>query len=451
MNRFLRFSPSAPSLGKGALLLVVGLSPALASCRQILGIKERTLSIGSHDDGGTTPQVTRCGGFTAPSSGCSRCMDKKCCDEASACEADGACKAAYECLQRCKPGDSDCAAWCLGSYSRPEALAKLTSCGAAQCASECGTVCGGLVNGANACDECVQQSCCAENTACGAHEACVDVDFCSHRCLPAGSITCSNLCATQYSDGSDEYATRNACIAANCADACSSKNAWSCLEHRPPALKPPTLDPITFNMTLVEFISEQPYAGIAVKACSQSDLNCAAPLQSTTTDENGAFSLSVPSGPSGFNGYIDLSGGALFPVLYYFVPPLIVGGERGRLRLPSTDTIGILTQAIGVTLDEKRGHLALVPWDCTLSPAPGVSLEIDSSDADATPYYFRQGVPNKMLKETDTAPALGGAVNLPARPAIVRATVTSLGVQSAELNFNVRAGTLTAGSIPPTP
>jgi hypothetical protein len=451
MNRFLHFSPSAPSLGKGALLLVIGLSPALASCRQLLDIEERKLSIDSPDAGGAVSQVTRCGGFTASSAECSQCMDKKCCDAASACEADGACKATYQCLQRCKPGDSDCATWCLGSYSRPEAVAKLTSCGAAQCDTECGLACGGLVNGANACDECVRQSCCAENAACGADEACVDVDFCSHRCLPAGSITCTNLCTTEYQAGADEYAARSACIAANCAEACSSKNAWSCLEQRPPALKPPTLEPITFSMTIVEFLSEQPYEGLVVKACSQSDLECGTPLSSTTTDENGHLTLSVPSGPSGFNGYIDISGGTLFPALYYFVPPLIVAGDRGRLRLPSTDTIGILTRAIGVTLDEKRGHLALVPWDCTLSPAPGVSLEIESADADATTYYFRQGLPSHSSTETDTAPALGGAVNLPARPTIVRATVTSLGTESAALNFNVRAGTLTAGSMPPSP
>jgi hypothetical protein len=36
-------------------------------------------------------------------------------------------------------------------------------------------------------------------------------------------------------------------------------------------------------------------------------------------------------------------------------------------------------------------------------------------------------------------------------PTIVRARVTSLDKQSAELNFNVRAGTLTTGSIPPSP
>jgi hypothetical protein len=104
-----------------------------------------------------------------------------------------------------------------------------------------------------------------------------------------------------------------------------------------------------------------------------------------------------------------------------------------------------------VDLDDKRGLLALVPWDCTLSPAPGVSLDIESLDPASTAYYFRQGVPSRALTETDVAPALGGAVNLPPVPTIVRARVTSLDAESAELNVNVRAGTLTAGSIPPSP
>ncbi|HEX3596244.1 MAG TPA: hypothetical protein VHU80_14135, partial [Polyangiaceae bacterium] len=390
MTSPLRFSLRNPFRAAALLAAAFGLVQTTVSCRQVLGIEERKLAVESPDSGKSSTESTACGGFAQPSSTCAKCMDRKCCDEAEACEADPACKAAYRCIQACKPGDADCQTWCLGSYSRPNTLAPLTACATAECEPACSPhTCGVLVTGSSTCDACVQQSCCDENRTCASEESCVDIDFCSRRCLPTGSIRCSSDCSTQYASGSDDSAARSACISTNCADACSSDNAWTCLQKPEPALKPPSLEPITFEMQVVEFVSEMPYVGLSVKACSPSDPDCGSPLGATTTGDDGRFTLTVPSGASGFNGYIDLSGSTLYPTLYYFLPPLIVGGDRGRLRLPSSDTIAVLASAIGVDkLDDQRGALALVPWDCTLSPAPGVSFLIDSLDPMSTTYYF---------------------------------------------------------------
>jgi hypothetical protein len=253
-----------------------------------------------------------------------------------------------------------------------------------------------------------------------------------------------------YSEGSDKAAARSACVSANCSDACSSDHAWGCLERRPPVLKPPTLDRITFTMTVVEFLNETPYVGLAVKACARTDLDCTAALDTTTTDENGAFTLTVPPGPSGFDGYVDLSGSNIYPTLYYFLPPVIVGGTRGKLRLPSSQTITLLAGGISVDLDSTRGHLAMVPWDCTMSPAPGVSIAIDAADDKSTSFYFQNNLPSHAVTQTGSDPALGGAVNLKTGITLVRTKVESLGTISSQFSFNIRAGTLTAGSIPPS-
>jgi hypothetical protein len=368
-----------------------------------------------------------------------------------ACETDAACKPTYECLRECAPGDADCAAVCTGSYARPDTLAVLVSCASVACSKACGIGCGELTNGSTGCDACVQKNCCGENTACARDAACVELEFCNQRCLPTGSASCTTACTNLHSEGAGEYADRAACVTNACADACSSDQAWACLDHPRSWKKPPTLEPLTFSMTVVEFLSEQPYVGLTVKACGQVDLDCRAPLATATTDDAGTFSMTVPSGASGFNGYIDLSGASVYPALYYFLPPLIVGGFRGRLRLPAVSTIDLLVKAMMVDLDPSRGHLALVPWDCTLSPAPGVSFQVASADSASTPYYFRQGAPSKTATETDAAPAVGGAVNVPAGLALVRTNVVSKSQSSAELNFNVRAGTLTTAPIPPAP
>ncbi len=430
--------------------LFAALLPVATSCRQVLGIEERKLEVASPDAGEKPSKESACG-FAQSSAACADCMRASCCDEAMACQADTACKAAYGCILSCKPGDADCVTWCLGSYARPEALAALTACSSNKCDSQCKHSCGALVNGSSTCDACVASNCCEENHDCASDEACVKIDFCSERCLPAGSVRCATDCGMTYSEGADKSAARSACIAANCADACSSDNAWSCLQHRPPALKPPSLDPITFTMSVVEFLSETPYEGLSVKGCARTDLDCTAPLGTATTDANGTFTLTVPPGPNGFDGYVDLSGGTLYPTLYYFLPPVIVGGSRGKLRLPSSDTITALAGGVQVELDPTRGHLAMVPWDCTMSPAAGVSISIDAADDQSTVFYFQNGLPSRAVTQTGSNPALGGAVNLKTGITLVRTRLESLGTVTAQYNYNIRAGTLTAGSIPPSP
>jgi len=194
--------------------LVTALVPITTSCRQVLGIEERKLKVEAPDAGAKTPKVSACG-FAQPSAECASCMRSNCCAESMACEADTACKAAYACILGCKPGDADCTTWCLGSYARPDALAALTACTTDKCDSRCGLSCGALVNGSSTCDDCVQANCCQENHDCASDEACVDIDFCSHRCLPAGSPRCASDCGMTYPEGSDKSAARSACVSAN--------------------------------------------------------------------------------------------------------------------------------------------------------------------------------------------------------------------------------------------
>jgi hypothetical protein len=80
-----------------------------------------------------------------------------------------------------------------------------------------------------------------------------------------------------------------------------------------------------------------------------------------------------------------------------------------------------------------------------------VSFVIDSLDPMSTTYYFEDNLPNHGATFTAADPAIGGAVNIPTGVTRVRATVASLSTTISEFNFNIRAGTLTAGSIPPSP
>jgi hypothetical protein len=113
----------------------------------------------------------------------------------------------------------------------------------------------------------------------------------------------------------------------------------------------------------------------------------------------------------------------------------------------------LLVGFLGVTPDPERGHMALVAWDCTLSPAPGVQFELVPDDSAAIRYYFAQQAPSLAPTQTGANPAIGGYVNVRGNTSVtVRAKVVASGSRvSSDLSFYVRPGTLTTGAMPPSP
>lgn len=425
----------------GCAALALPLGVCAVSCRQILGIEERH-------------QATDSGaGRTSSPAACAACRGAACDAELALCDGDAECKSVAGCVERCDANDAECTAWCLGSIARPEAFAGMVACSSEACTGKCveGT-CGELRYGSDECDACVRENCCAENAACSANDACANLDFCDKRCLPAGSVKCTDDCKAAYPEGGDDWAARDSCAAGACAEACARGRAWACLEDRRPYEQPAQSGDITFHMTVAEFLSNAPYAGVTVKACERRDFDCKRPFDTTTTDASGRFELTVPSGGGGFDGYLDLSGDTLYPALFYFTPPLVAGGPRGHLQLPSAENLERLVGLLGEAADPERGHLALVPWDCTLAPAPGVSLSLVPDDSEATRYYFAQQVPSLAPTQTGTDPAIGGFVNVRGNTSVtVRATVVAGARVSSDLSFYVRPGTLTTGAMPPSP
>jgi hypothetical protein len=434
------------------VVLCLGSALLSFSCRQVLGIEERHEGAGT--DGGT--------GATVSGAKCASCREANCADTVAACNDNAECKPTEQCENRCAPGDADCVAWCEGSYARPDSLADLLTCSSGSCTGSCiADSCGELRYGSNACDACLRQNCCAENAACSANSDCAKLEFCEKGCLPAGSAPCTALCQAQYPGGGDDWAARSSCASNQCGAACAGENSWTCLDDRRSFERPAQSGDIVFDMTVVEFLDNSAFQGVTVKACERRDFTCETPFDSTVTDESGHFTLSVPAGSGGFDGFLDVSatttsatpGKDIYPTLYYFTPPLIAGGNRGRLQIPSNEHLAALAGVVDKAgADPTKGHLALVAWDCTLNAAPGVSFSLVPDDSSAKRYYFSNSLPNLAATETQGNPALGGFVNITANSSVlVRATVASGSRVSSEISYFIRPGTLTTGPMPPSP
>jgi hypothetical protein len=128
-----RLVKRARAAGAGRALSVLALG-LLATCRQLVGIKER--QVFDAEASGTV--VLACG---LPNRGslCAACMSQSCCAEAEECVADSPCLLSERCVQNCATGDSACRLGCSGQWD-PVSLAqgRLLDCREASCADACG-------------------------------------------------------------------------------------------------------------------------------------------------------------------------------------------------------------------------------------------------------------------------------------------------------------------------
>jgi hypothetical protein len=385
-------------------------------------------------------------------------MDQDCCAEARACASDAACREASDCLAGC--ADSACRARCGAFYPQPDTLIALRSCRVRRCASACGSSCGELSSALASCQACEESSCCSQGVACTSNTSCAALNYCVSNCF--GATSCPTECQTKNALGTSDYEAWFSCTN-QCTSACQSGQSWACLDTPIVWPKPPAVGSITFSVTFVTFTSEQPFVGETVKACSKLDFTCATPIDTVTADASGIVSVTVPAGLSGFDGYLDISGGKVngtgassFPTIWYPVPFVVADGWRGRTQLLSTDEFLLLTSVTGATPDPTRAHVAMNAVDCAFGPAAGVSFAVDSADHNTVSYYLVGGVPVTTATKTDQS-GIGAFVNVPtvapARLAVVRAFSGAAGGKSmGSMTFILRPGTMTTPSLfPPVP
>lgn len=252
---------------------------------------------------------------------------------------------------------------------------------------------------------------------------------------------------------------------------------WRCLEgaSEPPAPRAPLA---TVRFQACDFISNctLPVRGLHARVCDKLDVGCLSPRLVDIQDRGGAMEFSVPTGPRGFDGFLEVStslarcydtntfgaaAGDLLcqlapacdraapsdacnvpvyaPVMWFFNPPVTADlNEPIPLQLYPYASLPLVIDAAGGSVDPGTGGVFLTVIDCDGKPAPGVTLEIAEYQDVATPLYFDSGVISNTATQTD-ASGVGGFVHIP--PGFVEITavtqdgvpVAKVGVQSSSV------------------
>ena len=82
-----------------------------------------------------------------------------------------------------------------------------------------------------------------------------------------------------------------------------------------PSAPPPT---VHWSVRFQDFLSPKtPVDALKVRMCDLADVACATPVFEKTTDSDGRVELDLPTEPGGIKGYLELTGPAVQPTLWF--------------------------------------------------------------------------------------------------------------------------------------
>jgi hypothetical protein len=443
----------------------VGFALSLAACRQVLGIGDQPnpppatdastgtvadAAGGDAADAGDGAAVqTSAGGYHVTSEACARCLDTSCTAELLRCNASPLCDAHERCFFACDPGDVACHTGCpwgfIQTLGHPTADDAIMACRASKCGDACGIGCGGdSVFPSAACETCAGSSCCDEQRACLQSVECLEV---SQECACGETAGCAQACQAQFEAGLSPNAAYTSCVSSSCATACTTGATFQCLDHPAPAPTARSVAPITVDIGFSD--AEPPYApfaGITIKACDKSDPTCKATaidVQTTGADGRAILRIANPTN-GGFDGYLDVSGGDVYPELVYlpFLPESTTWPNHWAFTQQEIVTFAQLALSGRPPLDPARGLVAATLYDCHMYYAPGVQVSVSTADSASSTCFLVNGLPDCSLSVTSSE-ATAFVTNVPPGLAKLTATLQATGQTIATRNIVVRAGVST--------
>lgn len=265
----------------------------------------------------------------------------------------------------------------------------------------------------------------------------------------AGAVCQANVCVKKAAGECESDADCKALGAGHEDDVCVDKACtkpedpkWGCIGKVEP-LPPGKM--YTLTVRLLDLITNQPAMGLTIKHCNKYDAPCATPIGMPQMDPTtGGVTVTVPSD---VESYLDLQGGDYYPTIAVF--DHLAESKNDVVLVVPKAAAASLAQTAGVTIDDTKGLLLVRTTDCTLAPTGGASVTIFPS-TDATGFYTVNSTTNPNATQTD-ASGNAGYVNVEPGSVTITGTVGPMGQEFGKASALMRAGTITAQILRPTP
>jgi hypothetical protein len=274
---------------------------------------------------------------------------------------------------------------------------------------------------------------------------CVTNDDCAQRGMPGASCVDAVCWAPKPECSSDADCVQRGpeyeggrCIASTC----RPNPRWRCEQEQVSQASVVH----TLRVLVRDSLSLDPVVRVKALACQKLDLQCAAPIAESTSNDDGDLVFALPGN---FSGFLQIQQPGYFPAMY-FVPA--AHPEDGRLQpfplLPSGVIGDVLALALGKTLDPRRGHMMLISEDCDGTALPGVTFKSPQQDADTAQFYVQDLLPSTGARQTGEA-GNGGYLNFPPGTAMISVTGPVNNLKLATVAVVVRPGFITVAYIRP--
>ncbi|MBW2461889.1 MAG: hypothetical protein JRH11_09590 [Deltaproteobacteria bacterium] len=222
---------------------------------------------------------------------------------------------------------------------------------------------------------------------------------------------------------------------------------WSCLGSVTTGTPAATTADVT--VTLTDFGASGPAVGASVQYCPWDDIACASPTDTGTTDSMGMVTLTLPTDPNPYWGFVtvNLTGTLLHE--YYTSTPVVNDASPSAAIINET-AINVIALVLAETQDyDTNGVIGLGALDCASRLSSGMRVELTTGSGTAF-YATEDGSFSASLTETSTV-GVWGVLN--AAPGDFTATAF-LGADAtpiATINFRVKAGQVASLFMFPTP
>jgi hypothetical protein len=394
-------------------------SPLLLRCIGVGLLAGAWLALGSSCVLAELTTANLCGRFTYLDDGCAACSAEACCDEERACRESAVCTALNDCIAACGL-DASCIVDCSLEHGNDDAATALTFCQGLSCAPQC-SACGLSFEGSpSECGACLRNTCCQEQLDCADSPGCIDLIRCVTACDFPG---CETACLGNAIEDDESFETTSQlyldairCGVVGCQADCQFGTNWGCVGDFDFPLS--GTNEVNFEATFVDLLGNR-VADLAVDACNALEPDCADPIVSGVTDEDGKLSLTIPASGTGFDGFFAASKPGFVASRYYAAVPLRTSVQQ-RLTTATEAQAQSSAALAGTTIDPSRGQLIVTMVDCLGQLGIGVQFDIgDAADAESAEFYFSAGLPSANHNAT-TGDGIGGWVNaIPGAVAVV--------------------------------
>jgi len=299
------------------------------------------------------------------------------------------------------------------------------------------------------CKNCVDTECCDLAEACAADADCKQMRDCMAVC---DDSTCIDQCWTTYAAAQTLASAFTACRSTTCYAYCADTLCFGKVEA-----KQPEKEPYAVSLYLATTPDGNPVEGATIKHCANDDADCTNPLSTATSDGEGMASVLIPVSPSGYEGYLEISGPTIRTVLFHGFRYTNLGAITGNYINPTLptifpqSTINLISSMGNVTVDDSRAIIFFSTRGCAEAPLGNVTVTTAASDAQTKTVYISGGMPSTTATMTTSSDGSGVLFNVPTTSATTTVSGSFGGVTFSTLTVHVRPGTITTLDVVPTP